>query len=452
MVSLLFALLSLLLYVFAPVDYSLAYNWIILSLFVINFVRIARGKSYKLLSYTTVFFVVFFFVNFAYPVFIYPYDPLFILQFRYSFSPEYINSGSALCLLAFSLYLCGYELRAKPYPNYNFIIRQRVYELFHAVTFCVLLYNLYLVIPQWGVNYGDASVPFQSASLFVMLECTLTTIICFTKKDALRGNVNAFFKVLRFHIVVSIIFCITFLILGSREYVLVLSLLYVLLFTLFVRPIGFIKLFVALIVALTFFYFVSERRNNADTDGSLFSRKAWQAESVSGAWNLATDLIINNRNVYVGMQYANDPAHGFTYGVNYIPNLLSPVPFLPSLFTYTFLGVPPVECTSQQILTNYTRDELGHRDLYYELGTNSVVDIYMGFGVCGVVIMFFLLGFFVKKLEVSLNDNAIAFSVYAILFTTVIFFCRSSFFGPFRNMIWAFLICCLMFRMYRKVV
>ena len=451
-----FPFLSFLLYIVAPKDYSLGYNITLLVVFVFNFILLAGKYGYKLFSYTTLFFMTFFFMDFVYPIFIYPYDPTFILQFRYSFSVDYINKGTALCGLAFSMFVGGYVSKVKPLKSSIYELQLKRYQAFTIVSYLVLLYNLYIIIPQLGTKYGEAAVPFQSGSLFVMLECTLAMVICYTRRDVLKNSLHNFIHILRPHLIASGTFCMASLMLGSREYVLVLTLLYIFLFTKYVRPLSFMKLCLGVVIGMIGLYYISQVRNytgnqRAMSDGvvgEIFEYKSWQSNSVSSIWNLASDLIINNRNVYVGMQYVDDPDHGYTLGVNYIPNLLSPVPFLPSAFSTVFLGKPPVECTSQQILTNYTRDDLGHSDLDYELGTNCVVDVYMGWGLIGVMLLFLMLGRVIRRLEIS-DNNLPILCIYVILLTTVIFFCRSSFFGPVRNVVWSYLMCIIMLRRYR---
>lgn len=439
--------IAILLYILAPREYSWWYNVVVLIAFILNFVLVLRKQRFSLLSYTTLLFIVFFFVNFAYPVFIYPYDPTFILQFRYSFSPDYINKGTALCFCAFSMFVAGYSSRVLPLKRFRYEVLQNRYQFFTILAYVVLLYNLYLIIPQLGIRYGDAQVPFQSGSLFVMMECTLASVCCYLNRDVIKDNWRKFVHILLPHLISSIVFCVFILILGSREYVLVLILLYVFLFTKYVKPISALKLALGVCVGMTGLYYISQVRN-FNNQQSIWGYKSWQSESVSSVWNLASDLIINNRNVYVGMQYVDAPEHGYTLGVNYIPNLLSPIPLLPSIFSMAFWGQPVVEFTSQQILTNYTRDELGHSDLDYELGTNCVVDVYMGLGIVGVIILFFLLGKLIRRLETA-EDNLPMLCAYVILFTTVIFFCRSSFFGPLRNIVWSYLMCMIMLRRYQ---
>lgn len=445
--------ISLVLFVLAPKEYSYSFNVAVLVLYCVDYIVFSRKEKIKALSYPSLFFFIYFFVNFAYPIFIYPFDATFIIQFRYSFSPDYINSGSAMSLTAFSMFISGYaNVKTKKKidleeRNSHTILNVGYYKIFSAISVLVLLYNLFLIVPQIGISYGDAIVPFQSGSLFVMLESALTLLLCHNNRQSMRDNTKKFFSILWFHTSLCVAFSGASLLLGSREYILTLSLLYCFLYAYYVRPIKAWQMLVGLIIGTIALYVVSQvRSNNVQITSSkeVFELKPWQNGRVSGAWNIATDLIINNRNVYVGMQYVDDPKHGYSYGYNYIPNLLSPIPFLPSLFTEHVLRTTVVDLTSQQMLTNYTRDELGDHDLDYELGSNCVVDVYMAFGIFGVILFFFGLGVGIKKLENRLNsDDVKSVCLYLVLFTGLVFFCRSSFLGPLKNLIWAYWLCCI---------
>lgn len=457
MIYVLFFLISLILYFCAPKEFSHSYNIFVLILYVLDFTFMFIKEKAKVLSYTSLFFVVYFFVNFAYPVFIYPYDSTFILQFRYSFSPDYINVGSALSLTAYTAFICGYAYTKKKYrsnsPNIRYV-NDRNIVLFTILSMGVLFYNLVLIVPQIGIGYADATVPFQSGSLFVMLESALAFLLCYKNRFEIRGNSSLFFLKLRTHMLMCSVFAGASLLLGSREYVLTLILLYVILYSYYVKPVNAVKMTLGFFVGIVAFYFVSQVRNSTKISSSkeLFELKSWQNGQVNGVWNLASDLIINNRNLYVGMQYVDDPKHGYTFGYNYIPNLLSPIPFLPSLFSKYILGTTVVDLTSQQMLTYYTRDDLGESSLDYELGTNCVVDVYMAFGLLGVVMLFYLLGTFVRKLEIKMSYDIFSACIYFVLFTGIVFFCRSSFLGPIKNLVWAYWVCCLCVNKQDRIV
>lgn len=448
MVKYFFPVLSIVLYLLASREYSLIYNYIILVIYILNMTFLLKRLRGNMLSYTTVFFVAFFFVNFVYPVFIFSYDPTFILEYRFSFSEIYINKGSALCLCAFSLFCAGYSTEFRKVRDVRYSINKTRYQFVTVVSYIVLLINIYLIVPQLGIGYGNAKVPFQTGSLFVMLECVLVTISCHIYADHVKNNIKVFLRIIRPHLIASALFMIIILMLGSREYVLVLVLLYLYVYNKYVKRLSIIKLSVCVVIGFVGLYYISQVRGMSGDrkySDNLFAVKSWQSEQVSGVWNLATDLIINNRNVYVGMEYVDDPKMGYTYGIHYLPMLTAPIPFMPSVVSKIFFCGSPVDFTSQQMLTNYTRDNLGHRDLDYELGSNCVIDIYMGLGFWGVILMFFLLGRFVKYLESSKN-NLPLICIYIIIYTSVLFFCRSSFFGQFRNVVWAYWLCCFILK------
>ena len=115
--------------------------------FVLNFILLAGKHGYKLFSYTTLFFMTFFFMDFVYPIFIYPYDPTFILQFRYSFSVDYINKGTALCGLAFSMFVGGYVSKVKPLKSSIYELQLKRYQAFwyYYITYILLFHS-------WGPN------------------------------------------------------------------------------------------------------------------------------------------------------------------------------------------------------------------------------------------------------------------------------------------------------------
>lgn len=456
MIYAVFLLIAVLMYALAPLDYSQNFNIAILGLYVFAFSYTFKRQKIKALSYPTLFFAIFFFVNFAYPVFIYPYDELFIIQFKYSFSPKYINAGSALSLIAFIAFLSGYVWKKRSTvidTEHQRVFSNKYYSLFTFAAILVFIYNLYIIIPQIGISYGDAKVPFQTGSLFVMMESTLSLIICNLYKNEIKGDAFKFFRHLKLHILLCSLFALVCLLLGSREYILTLSLLYVLLYSYYVKPINMIKMCIGLFVGLMAFYSISQMRNNVKIESSkeFFELKPWQNGKVSGAWNLATDLIINNRNLYVGMQFVDDPNHGYTFGYHFIPNFLSPIPLLPSLFTKYVMNTSVVDLTSQQMLTYYTRDGLGESSLDYELGTNCVVDVFMALGLFGVIVLFFYLGYLIKYLERNSESSALAFCIYIILFTSIVFFCRGSFLGPIKNVVWSYWVFCLCMRKVRYI-
>jgi len=299
-------------------------------------------------------------------------------------------------------------------------------------------YNTIVIGQQIGYNsYNDAKVPFQTSSLFVIITTALVVANCLVHRERIKNSFSSYFKVNRLPIICSIVYMIMSLLLGSREYTISLGLLFLFTYTAFVRKIKIGVLVPTLVCAIIGTYSISIIRSGQSFDiKSITERKAYQNSNVNPLWNVATDLIINNRNLYVGMEYVDDARHGYTYGYHYLPTLFAPLPFIPDLFSTYLLGKPAVQFTSQQILTDYTRDELGHSDLDYELGSNCVVDVYMAWGIIGVAVMFFLLGKAIKYISVRMYSNAYYCTIYTVLLTGSVFFCRGGFWGSLRNVVW----------------
>ena len=118
-----FLVISIVLYFTAPPGYSYAFCVTNLILFFFSTYYFYR-KGGKFISFTTFFAISFFFVNFAYPVFIFPFDPYFILQFKYHFNESYINKGCSLSLIAFEAYLMGLNI-----GDLHKKIKTRVYKV-----------------------------------------------------------------------------------------------------------------------------------------------------------------------------------------------------------------------------------------------------------------------------------------------------------------------------------
>ena len=76
------------------------------------------------------------------------------------------------------------------------------------------------------------------------------------------------------------------------------------------------------------------------------------------------------------------------------------------------------------------------------LGTHVVGDVYLSMGILGVVALFGFLGNFITKLEngARIYKNHFLYIAYLIFLSYSIFFCRGSFWGPIRGIIWSALI------------
>ena len=86
----------------------------------------------------------------------------------------------------------------------------------------------------------------------------------------------------------------------------------------------------------------------------------------------------------------------YTYGASFFPGFLKIIPGLYGVISSTF--EPGALNGSDQIITNIY---FGEGVVYYGLGSSVVADVYIAFGLPGVLIIFSLLGYFFRYLEIG---------------------------------------------------
>jgi len=132
--------------------------------------------------------------------------------------------------------------------------------------------------------------------------------------------------------------------------------------------------------------------------------------------NNTKELAISVRCLNLAVDYVEQ--HGeHTYGLFAAQDVMLLLPTLKGTFISTF-DVPRPLTSAAQLLTYY---DLGPFATW-GVGTTCVADVYLDFGIYGVVFCFLLFGFLSRKLEVYIISNdeignyillAIAFSVFA---------------------------------------
>jgi oligosaccharide repeat unit polymerase len=127
--------------------------------------------------------------------------------------------------------------------------------------------------------------------------------------------------------------------------------------------------------------------------------------------------------------------NGVTYGANMMMNVLSAIPFAQSIFLY-LTGLPLSAISSAHLVTDLHFGSNKNPD-YFGLGTNVIGDVYLAFGLFGVILLFWSLGYVLRKLYYNIyNGNTLAILVYTYFFMSAIFYTRSGYLTPTRDIVW----------------
>ena len=169
-----------------------------------------------------------------------------------------------------------------------------------------------------------------------------------------------------------------------------------------------------------FFAFLSFYRTKNGGDSS----EAIEAvANISSVFPPTRELAFNASSLHIVL--ANVPNHAdYNYGTSFFPGFLRVIPGLQNLF-YSLANLPLVDSSSAYFCTIY-----GNGDLSWGLGTSCVADVYLSFGLFGVIFVFILWGKYIGFLErVSFADFVNPFLLVLALstFKELIYISRASF-------------------------
>ena len=155
------------------------------------------------------------------------------------------------------------------------------------------------------------------------------------------------------------------------------------------------------------------------------------------------DLIINNRNLYVLMEFVDD--FGYVYFINNVYNSISFLPFNSKIID--MLNIP----TFLQQGNFPTYLEFGNNPSF-GLGTNMVGEAYLSFGIFGVFVTFFGLGWFVKYIKIRSYSNIYYYVLFFSLLSMAVILPRTASLPNSRYFIWPLILVFLITLINRVLV
>jgi len=149
---------------------------------------------------------------------------------------------------------------------------------------------------------------------------------------------------------------------------------------------------------------------------------------------IISDLTIPSRQTYIALEYVDK--HQLTFGKSMSMGVIGLAPFLPSILT----SGKENEFSTGILLTRYTLDNL-RSNSNIGLGSTIIADVYLSFGLLGVFLFMFLLGYFLNKLLInSLNYRYYSLIALSAMLANCVFVVRDSYTYPLRYVVWSLII------------
>lgn len=451
-----FCLLAGLLVYAAPNTYDYGFCVLILVLFLLNVIYYFvsnRTVSGNVANFDFFFIFSYGMTNFIYPVFYKPNNPNYTV-FELPFNDNVISKSTAIAYLGFTFFALGISkykkdkkvkknLKKESLPSFkinNLFIRSIFIVALLAFIGYVATGGLTVIQKVYsggdGGNLAEVGVYSYFNNVFVIC-ANLLAIFVFLIKDKMT-KIMAF----AFIIICGLIMLTT----GSRTLILGLGLILIVSYGTFVRSITMPVMMLFILIGSFFMTVIQAARTQE------FSSRSWSSEAsknveIESPFDIFNDLIINNRNLYVLVDFADEHQHVFFLSA--ISDLTSPIP---GLFRYVSESMNvPKELISGGDLPTFI--ELGPNS-DWGLGTNLVGETYVGFSYFGVCIILYLWGLAVRKSYDALGDNIYAFVIYFLLVSHAIFFPRAFYLYQPRTVVWSLLLVFILLKitnaLYRK--
>lgn len=203
------------------------------------------------------------------------------------------------------------------------------------------------------------------------------------------------------------------------------------------KKIKFLQLIILVIIAsfaLTFLAYLRANPDNLSIDKVLAvsNRLKESNENTNGLYNITKDL--SNVVDSYHLVYFFTESYGIIYGLGAFFQIIGILPGIRSII-YNMLGLDISILSTDVIATNLLGEEHG-------AGTTCVADTFYNFGLYGTLLIFFIFGKLIKKLELSLYSYSGSLFVIVVAFsylTKAIYLGRSSLFQPMNLIAYTFL-------------
>lgn len=446
--SIIFCVIAIVLVASAPEWYSFEFCSAIFALYIAQNIIFWLNKTDRNFVCFEFFFMISFgLTNFIYPVVYYPTNPYF-LMFELPFNENLISKATSIAYFGYTAYLLLLNFTETVLKRREIDIPETdTQQTDYSKTVKSIYIFLLIFLASYIISGGHTILASEYSGGGIVLDKGITGYIyMFIVATSVLLSFLMLKKEISYKhkILYSVsVFCLIlfFLTLGSRTLPITLTLCVIVSYNNNIRKLSLSILLPLVIIGAVVLTFIMYARVVAFTNSNYVESALYNAD-INSIWDFGLDLVINNRNLYSLIDYANN--YDFSYGLTMLGGLLSPIPFAQGLVCKIY-NIPG-EFLSSHGFNTYI--DLGINS-QWGLGTNLVADAYLPFGIFGVIFFFGLLGFIVAKSKIMAKYNIYWTVCYYVLVSNAVFFPRGGFFDCFRTMIWGCLIVCIITFMQR---
>ncbi len=354
---------------------------------------------------------------------------------------NYATWLSAIGILVWMFGTMMFRKKSRPIDHISFKVQTKNLDilllmLFPAFIFLVgsdFLGGEYDGISNWGAG---------ATYVFLLLRAVLYLQIIYffmntrEEKFSIKNLPSILFKN-PIVFVVGVLYTLLFLFVGDRGPVMQIVLIVMGSYAIFQKDIGLLRLLlIATVGAVVFFLIGLGRGENLSDDSNVVSKglDIYQTDEIQ--FNPTYELSTSNRILFRAIDVVPE-SHPYLYGNTFVMEIMNLIPFGSS----TYMEITNIPDLYRS--TSYFFTIMGQGEFYtYGEGSEIIGDIYINFGIIGVIIMMFLFGYgngyITWKLQFTRKQYV--YVIYLLAISSAIYINRSHLLEPFKLIVYGLLI------------
>lgn len=420
-------LLSLILYLTSPKEYDFTWCIYCISIFLFSFLLllfIKKKKNY--FDFENLFLLSCLFIYFVYPCFVYPINPKMFFMFDFGFNHNTITKGTSLALLGMECFMLGSIFATKKKELINQkdiqIIKTKKLMFFLVLFFVIFFSTSYTFFTQDVYTGGIDGI---SVYIYLIYQSLLTVCIVLEFRNLhIAKKKDIPYKINRIMLFMVFFTILAYLYLGVRGAAIYIICVLVVCYSIYYKPLGIRKFLIMSFVGAILMTFIAMTRSGT----TLSENTDFRGDNI--ILGATMDLIINARTLYVCVDYVEN--HSILYGKTMIVTFLSFIPFSQRiLFELGFLDIS--EASSGMFFTTL---DFG-KESRFGVGSNIIADVFLSFGMIGVIIFMYFLGYFQQLCQRFFISRNIKWILsYVVLIGYVLYMSRGEYFYPLKSIFW----------------
>lgn len=417
------AIISLLLYIYAPYRIDGIFQMVCLILFAVQSFTVLKEDISRdgLMSFNVLFLSSFFLVTYAFPLFMMS-DVLISREGVEGFIDFKVSCKcSALCTLAISIYFWAYKQHRRKTPDFSSFFKDSrinttiIYLLYYIFSIGMLYETIDYITTIGGINIDTGLWGAFFRASFPL--CLIYN--CKTHK------IKSFYHFLGSNIYVlipALILMTIYFVIGDRGFIITSGIVIVSVYSIMVKKIRSSYFIIGILAGVILMYTIRLTRSSDDSLASgNTSGFIKETEGVLHDFDLLaifSDLTDIHRELYIGYEYVEQ--NGFVEPGQIILVPFYPLPAVPSFLSDALFGKTIQDIHPGMVLNRYmSYSGYGH------FGIHCVIDLFMRWGIWGVVAFFYLWGYVVSCFTKSRKHNCLGIAFYVILISSAVYVPRA---------------------------